>query len=542
VKLTADPTVAQGTTTAIRWDVQRGSGNVSLYYDRERNYTGTLITSNVPAANGGYNWNVGNIATGTYWIRTVVSDGANITQYYGNAPLIVIPNGAVGVPQISNPDGLGEVVTEGDDFFTQVVRDPIDFRNPEDVVGSSGWASQSMNDGVWSGTSSAGDANFFPLYPGLDNQPLSGRGQQFQIDPNHYNHLVFKYTASAPTGAIIYWMSPGDPYRHQIGNSDIIPLPAGTNIIDIDLNKRGTGGSSGAVWTAAFWGGLRFGPAFGTPGVHIDLQWIRLTPDNAAPTIRTTWACQSCLTNTFDIYADTDRNPSNGGMIKLLSSATSALGSIDVPVGKLGPGSYYMAAVSPGNPTNYGPGTFSVLSTNGYADVPASNTFAPYINDLAHRGVVEGYDNNTFHPFEAATRGTLARWIVRAKGWSYDTTGAPHFSDVPATNPDYLYIETAYNHGVLSGYDDHTFRPSNTVTRGQMSKMLVNAMSWTSNVSGGPHFQDVSTSNPFYAQIETIYTRGLVSGYDITGGFEFRWGNTLTRGQLSKVIANALTQ
>ncbi|MDQ2810120.1 MAG: S-layer homology domain-containing protein [Chloroflexota bacterium] len=135
----------------------------------------------------------------------------------------------------------------------------------------------------------------------------------------------------------------------------------------------------------------------------------------------------------------------------------------------------------------------------------------------------------------------LARWIVRAQGWPIDLTGAPHFTDVPTADPLYLYVETAYNHGVFTGYADHTFRPTNPVTRGQMSKMVVNAMGWPFDTSPGPVFRDVDPSNPFWNQIETIYAHGLVSGYDCGPGCrEFRWNNTTTRGQLTKVLSNAI--
>jgi uncharacterized delta-60 repeat protein len=172
----------------------------------------------------------------------------------------------------------------------------------------------------------------------------------------------------------------------------------------------------------------------------------------------------------------------------------------------------------------------------------AGNPFATYIENLYCRHIVDGYADNTFRPYSQATRGTLARWVVLSRGWALDTTGGPHFTDVPATDPLYRYVETAYRHGVLSGYADHTFRPAANVTRGQMSKMIVNAMGWAPVTPAAPHFRDVNAANPFYSQIETIYAHGLVSGYNCGAGcLEFRWGNDNTRGQLTKVLSNAVS-
>ncbi|HMA37190.1 MAG TPA: S-layer homology domain-containing protein [Chloroflexia bacterium] len=180
-----------------------------------------------------------------------------------------------------------------------------------------------------------------------------------------------------------------------------------------------------------------------------------------------------------------------------------------------------------------------------YTDI-AGNPFYDYITSLYCRNVVDGYPDNTFRPYADATRGTLAHWVVTARAWPIDTSGGPHFSDVPTSDPLYSAIETAYHHGMISGYADGTFRPANPLTRGQMSKMIALGWGWAPDTSGGPHFRDVDAANPFYAPIETLYHHGLVSGYSCSGGpepcpgFYFRWGANNTRGQLTKVLATAL--
>jgi hypothetical protein len=37
-------------------------------------------------------------------------------------------------------------------------------------------------------------------------------------------------------------------------------------------------------------------------------------------------------------------------------------------------------------------------------------------------------------------------------------------------------VETAFNHAVISGYADATFRPGNNATRGQICKIVYNAI------------------------------------------------------------------
>lgn len=131
------------------------------------------------------------------------------------------------------------------------------------------------------------------------------------------------------------------------------------------------------------------------------------------------------------------------------------------------------------------------------------------------------------------------------EGGTYCPNGyAPYaYSDVPLNFWAHRYIEWATREGIIGGYADGTFRPSNLVTRGQLSKMIVNTFSFAINTSGGPHFCDVPTNNTFYGYIETLYNLGVISGYSGSScGYSRAWfypGNQVTRGEMSKFVANS---
>ncbi|MFL5733322.1 MAG: S-layer homology domain-containing protein [Chloroflexia bacterium] len=121
----------------------------------------------------------------------------------------------------------------------------------------------------------------------------------------------------------------------------------------------------------------------------------------------------------------------------------------------------------------------------------------------------------------------------------------PRFDDVPFDSWMYSYVEYLASRGVISGYSDGTFRPGNSATRGQFSKMLVLGMGWPITTTNGPHFLDVPESNPFYGHIETAFNQGIISGYACGGegepcpGNYFRAGNNVTRSQIAKMITLA---
>jgi hypothetical protein len=173
-----------------------------------------------------------------------------------------------------------------------------------------------------------------------------------------------------------------------------------------------------------------------------------------------------------------------------------------------------------------------------FTDVQPSDYFYEPVRYLYCAGVISGYADNTFRPYNNTTRGQLTKIVVLAEGFPIDTTGGPHFSDVPTTNPFYPFIETAFNRGLITGYTDGTFRWGSDVTRGQLSKIIVLAEEWPIDITGGPHFSDVPENNTFYIWIETAYNHGIISGY---ADGTFRPNNNATRGQISKIVYEAVT-
>jgi hypothetical protein len=184
-----------------------------------------------------------------------------------------------------------------------------------------------------------------------------------------------------------------------------------------------------------------------------------------------------------------------------------------------------------------------------YSDVPAGSTFYSYIECLSNRRAVNGLfnwaddnHNDEFRPGEAITRAQSIKAIVRAMGFPLLFPPTPTFTDVPRSSIYYRYIETAVARGIIGGYADHTFRPDANLTRGQMSKVIVNAgisrYGWQFDTRGGPHFIDVPVDHTFYIYIETAFNRGIINGY--SNGY-FYPGNNTTRGQFAKMLAQAIS-
>jgi hypothetical protein len=123
------------------------------------------------------------------------------------------------------------------------------------------------------------------------------------------------------------------------------------------------------------------------------------------------------------------------------------------------------------------------------------------------------------------------------------------FWDVPNSLWAYTYVEWMASNGIVGGYPDGSFRPNNSTTRSQLTKMISLAEGWTPVNPATATFEDVPPSNTFYTNVETAYAHGLINGYPCGGPFEpcvppanrpyFRPYNDVTRGQLSKMISVA---
>ena len=142
-------------------------------------------------------------------------------------------------------------------------------------------------------------------------------------------------------------------------------------------------------------------------------------------------------------------------------------------------------------------------------------------------GAISGYDDGTFRPYNNTTRGQLTKIVVLAEGWTIYTPPTPTFIDVPTSQTFYTYIETAHQHGIISGYTCGAscleFRPNADVTRAQMCKIIVLAEGWTIYTPPAPTFRDVPSTDHFYGYIETAYRHSIISGYTCGAGcLEFR--------------------
>jgi hypothetical protein len=191
-----------------------------------------------------------------------------------------------------------------------------------------------------------------------------------------------------------------------------------------------------------------------------------------------------------------------------------------------------------------------ILNVCTFTDVDPSNPFYAFVRCLACRNIVSGYGDGSFRPNADVTRGQLAKILANAAGLT-DAIPATQqtFADVPSNNPFWLFIERLAAHDAINGYscggagegcdaqNRPYFRWGANANRGQIAKITALAAGYMESIpTTRQTFSDVPSSSPFWLWIEQLAAQGVINGYS---DGTFRWGANATRGQMTKIGAQA---
>ena len=158
-------------------------------------------------------------------------------------------------------------------------------------------------------------------------------------------------------------------------------------------------------------------------------------------------------------------------------------------------------------------------------------------------GAVHGYDDGTWRPDQAITRGEAAAVLGNAAGNPGTAEGSEQFADVTA---DDWYAEAALwarAEGVFSG-DAGTgaFRGADPITREQAAKILC---IWSgSEEHDGTSLDGFADASSVSAWAEGVMSwavdEGIVSGREIDGGREVAGQGTATRAEFVTMISKVV--
>jgi subtilisin-like proprotein convertase family protein len=187
--------------------------------------------------------------------------------------------------------------------------------------------------------------------------------------------------------------------------------------------------------------------------------------------------------------------------------------------------------------------TWTLHIGGSFGDVPTSNIFYSFIENIFHNGVTGGCSQTDYCPTGTALRKQMAVFVLKAKeGPNYQPPPATGiFLDVPPDNPFAPWIEELYNRGVVAGCGaGPTYCPDNPVLRQQMAVFLLRTLEGSTYVppSCTGVFSDVPCPGPFSNWIEDLAARGIAAG---CGNGAFCPTNPNTRGQMAPFLVKTFS-
>ena len=104
-------------------------------------------------------------------------------------------------------------------------------------------------------------------------------------------------------------------------------------------------------------------------------------------------------------------------------------------------------------------------TVSGYTDVKAGDWYNNAISTLSDLGIITGYEDGTFRPNASISRAEFVTIATRFFDYAAEYEGA--FSDVSYSSWYADFVQAAVDMGLVNGYENGNFRPNASITRAE---------------------------------------------------------------------------
>lgn len=169
----------------------------------------------------------------------------------------------------------------------------------------------------------------------------------------------------------------------------------------------------------------------------------------------------------------------------------------------------------------------TAAGAKSFTDVNDTTQYKNDIITLTTIGLINGYADGTFRSENNITRGEFTSIMVRALAMEDHQKSEPTglFTDIDGHFARFN-IKTAYEMGIINGFDDGTFRPDDNVTYEQAVKMVVCTLGYTESAVA-------------YGGYPAGYLN-IAGQLGLTSGITALNGEPATRGVIVRLVNNAL--
>jgi hypothetical protein len=227
------------------------------------------------------------------------------------------------------------------------------------------------------------------------------------------------------------------------------------------------------------------------------------------------------------------------------SATTPATLQVTASPAGLGIGSYTgNVGLTAGNQTLNLPATFVIFAPGTtsqiFSDVPAAHPWIDYIFLLNRFGVTVGCREAplSYCPADTVTQAQMAAFVIRALyGENFNYPATPYFTDMPASNSLFKYVQKMRELNINQGCGGAFFCPNSTVNRGQMAMYIARALYGEAYpFSSNARFSDVPSSDFLFKYVQKIWEIGVTQGCTTTS---YCPGNPVTREQMAAFLSRS---
>ncbi|MFS0576636.1 S-layer homology domain-containing protein [Sporosarcina sp. 179-K 3D1 HS] len=172
------------------------------------------------------------------------------------------------------------------------------------------------------------------------------------------------------------------------------------------------------------------------------------------------------------------------------------------------------------------------LTFSDVRDIP-SHHFFEAVMKYSSQGMIDGYPDGTFKPGQAITRQDAAKLLASVLELDTVNVKDPGFTDVRKTSPYYGYIAALVEAGIISGYEDNTFKPTGSLTRAQMAKIIVLGFNLEDLETTSLPFKDINNKQWHIEFVRALYANEITTG---TTPSTFSPNTFVTRGQMASFV------
>lgn len=180
-----------------------------------------------------------------------------------------------------------------------------------------------------------------------------------------------------------------------------------------------------------------------------------------------------------------------------------------------------------------------------FSDVQSGHSHYVAISYLKEKGIVQGYDDNTFKPNQKISRVEALKMIILSTNFAAEdeinnenVTENP-FIDTPKSEWYAKYLAFASEKKLIGGYPDNTFKPNQTINLAETLKIFLQCFNGLEYPENMENFlaADTPTSEWYAPFAAYAYKNGLVN---ITDSNKIIPTQDMTRGYVAEIIYRKL--